>query len=339
MMLALAMPIAYTCYGQVKTDPVAENMLVYQRNAGGWPKMVNEINVDYAKALTAGERKATLADAIKNDATIDNEATFKELNYLVKAYAETRNENYLHAAEKGIRYLLKAQNANGGWPQYYPDASGYRGAITFNDNAMIHVMTVLDNVARKANGFSVVDQWLAGPSALAVKRGITCILKTQLRGADGKLTGWNQQYDKNTLQPISARKFELVGVALAESAEIVRFLMKVPDPSPEIKLAVKNAAEWLEGAKIPGFRFDHIADPSQAGGKDAVLLADRYAAVWARFYDIDTNKPFFAGRDGKKKFALTEIEVERRVGYAWYGVWPQQLLQKEYPLWAKKNLP
>ena len=30
-------------------------------------------------------------------------------------------KKYLNAAKRGIDYLLTAQYANGGWPQYYPD--------------------------------------------------------------------------------------------------------------------------------------------------------------------------------------------------------------------------
>jgi PelA/Pel-15E family pectate lyase len=337
-MAIMVMPLAILSYGQVKTDPIAENMLVYQRSVGGWPKMLNEIMVDYNKSLSDAQKKSTLADANKNDATIDNEATFKEINYLTKSYKETNNKAYLQSAEKGIRYLLKAQDANGGWPQYYPDSSLYRSAITFNDNAMMHVMLVLDNVAQKKNGFDVVDPALVEPSAKAVKRGVDCILKTQIK-VNGKLTAWNQQYDKNTLKPVMARKFELVGLTPSESTEIVKFLMKIPNPSPEIKNAVKSAVEWFTAVQIKGYRFDHIKDASQPGGKDAVLVADPASTIWARYYEIGTTKPFFSGRDSKKKYNIAEIENERRAGYAWYGTWPKQLLDKDYPLWAKKNLP
>jgi PelA/Pel-15E family pectate lyase len=335
--VAVAMAWASISFAQVKTDSIAENMLVYQRAVGGWPKAVKEVKVDYTKKLSTAEKQATLADINKIDATIDNEATFKEINYLVKAYKQTDNKTYLQSAEKGIRYLLKAQNAKGGWPQYYPDSSLYRAAITFNDNAMMHVMQILDNVANKKNGFDVVDPTLVEPSAKAIKKGIDCILKTQIV-VNGKLTGWNQQYDRNTLKPIMARKFELVGITPAESTEIVKFLMKQPNPSPEIKLAVKSAIEWFDAVKIVGYRFDHIKDPKQPGGKDAVLMADPNSTIWARYYEIGTNKPFFSGRSSEKKYSVTEIEVERRAGYAWYGAWPKQLLDKDYPLWAKKYL-
>ena len=40
----------------------------------------------------------------------------------------------------------------------------------------------------------------------------------------------------------------------------------------------------------------------------------------------------------KKKRDLNDIEYERRVGYAWYGTWPKDLLEVKYPAWAALNL-
>jgi Pectic acid lyase len=59
--------------------------------------------------------------------------------------------------------------------------------------------------------------------------------------------------------------------------------------------------------------------------------------AWARFYEIETNTPIFADRDGVKKYDLAKIGYERRNGYAWYGTWPQRLLEKEYPAWKEKR--
>jgi hypothetical protein len=36
------------------------------------------------------------------------------------------------------------------------------------------------------------------------------------------------------------------------------------------------------------------------------------------------------------KTKLAEIDNERRTGYAWYGAWPKQLLEKDYPAWKTK---
>ena len=58
--------------------------------------------------------------------------------------------------------------------------------------------------------------------------------------------------------------------------------------------------------------------------------------LWARHYEIGTDRPVFAGRDGVKKYSLAEIERERRTGTAWYGDWPQKLLEREFPQWQRQ---
>jgi PelA/Pel-15E family pectate lyase len=113
--------------------------------------------------------------------------------------------------------------------------------------------------------------------------------------------------------------------------------MKLDNPSPEIKLAIASAIEWFEKSKIVGYKFIDVQDASQPKGRDRVLVADSSSVIWARFYDIDTNEPFFCGRDSIKKKKVSDIEHERRTGYAWYGTWPKELLEKEYPKWLKHH--
>ncbi|WP_242457678.1 pectate lyase [Pedobacter sp. BS3] len=318
------------------TDPIAENMLVYQRSVGGWPKAVNNIKVDYNKPLTADEKQAIKADSLHEDATFDNKATSREINYLVTAYKKTGNKNYLAAAEKGINYILNAQYDNGGWPQFYPDKHLYRSEITYNDNAMINVLNILQDIVDKKHDYDVVNPAFVPKAKAAVAKGIDCILKTQI-AVNGKLTAWCAQYDKDSLKPAKARAFELPSIASGESVGIVQFLMRQKNPSPEIKKSIESAMAWFEKSKIPGYKFEIIKDASQPTGKDGIVVADPNSVTWARFYDIDTNKPQFVGRDSKPKETLAEIENERRAGYAWYGTWPQKLFDKDYPKWLATN--
>jgi PelA/Pel-15E family pectate lyase len=195
---------------------------------------------------------------------------------------------------------------------------------------------VLWDVANKRNGLEVVDASLVSPAGKAVAKGVDCILNTQIR-VKGKLTGWCAQYDKKTLQPAKARAFELPSISGSESVGIVTFLMKVENPSPAVKNAIESAVQWFQDSRIDGFRYADVKNASLPKGFDRVLLPDPSSTVWARFYDIETNKPFFCGRDGVKKENVADIEYERRTGYAWYGTWPKAILEKGYPAWKKKN--
>ena len=316
-------------------DLQADNMLLFQRGSGGWSKQFKGKAFDYNVEFSAAEKSDIAEEAKKDDANIDNGSTAKEIRYLVKTYKKINNPKYLEAAENGIRFLLKAQYKNGGWPQYYPDKSLYRAEVTYNDNAMINTLNVLQDVALKQNDLDIVNAELIEPSAKAVSKGIECILKTQIK-VNGKLTAWCQQYDESTLLPTKARAYELPSISGSESVNIVEFLIKQPNPSEEIKNAINAAVEWLQLVKITGYKIVDSPAPGTPKGKDKLLVADSSSIMWARYYEIETNKPFFCDRDGIKKYSIQEIGYERRNGYAWYGTWAKNLLEKEYPDWLKR---
>ena len=79
---------------QPSSTPPAEKMLLYQRAVGGWPKALGEVKVSYAARLSAGARAGLLDSKNQNDATIDNDATTREINYLLQAFQKTNNPAY-----------------------------------------------------------------------------------------------------------------------------------------------------------------------------------------------------------------------------------------------------
>ena len=80
-----------------------------------------------------------------NESTIDNDATSTEIQYLSRLYLATHIKKYKDSALDGIRYILKAQYPNGGWPQFWPRPKGYYTHITYNEMANqpsgVHNMT------------------------------------------------------------------------------------------------------------------------------------------------------------------------------------------------------
>ena len=78
--------------------------------------------------------------------------------------------------------------------------------------------------------------------------------------------------------------------------------------------------------------------PDAPKGYDQVVVEDAAAPpLWARFYDVQSNKPMFCGRDGVVKSSIAEIEYERRNGYRWYVDRPARLLDREYPEWRNRQ--
>jgi PelA/Pel-15E family pectate lyase len=319
-------------YGSGEAVRIADLVRLYQRHAGGWPK-----NTDMARRLdTAAQRQV---EAAKNDtdSTVDNGATTTQLRFLALVYADTRHDRFREAFLRGFDYLLAAQYPNGGWPQYFPLRADYSRHITFNDDAMVHVMEVLRDAAAGKAPFAFVDSPRRARAADAVSRGVKLMLAAQIR-VQGRLTAWCAQHDEVTLEPRKARTYEHPSLSGRESVGIASFLISIPDPDAAIVDAVDAAAAWLREVRLEGLRVDDRPDPALPGGFDRVVVKDPAAPpIWARFYEIGTNRPIFSGRDSVIRYDMAEIEHERRVNYSWYGSWPAALLDTEYPAWKRQQ--
>lgn len=316
-------------YGTSEAKRIADNVLLYQRSNGGWQK-----NYDRAKVLNPTDHPAIAKKKSSNDTTIDNGATYAEVQFLARVYQATHTDKYKSACLRGIQFLLNAQYPNGGWPQYYPIKRGYSSHITFNDNAMIGVMRTLELVARDRQLFNFVTDDIRQHSETALKNGLDCILKCQIV-VNGKKTAWCAQHDEVTLLPAKARSYELASISGSESVGVVRYLMSIDKPSPQIIAAINSAVQWFNQSKLQGIKVVTQQTPT---GKDRVVINDPAAPpLWARFYDLKTNQPIFCSRDGIPRAHLKDISFERRNGYSWLGNYPSRLLQKEYPLWLKKH--
>jgi PelA/Pel-15E family pectate lyase len=318
-------------YGSAEAIRIAETVLLYQSENGGWPKNYDRI----AELSESDERQLTLAKG-RQDTTFDNGSTHTEVQFLARVYQATGDERFKEAALNGLGFMLEAQHENGGWPQTYPlDLSGYSNYITFNDDAMIGVMTVLRDIANGQERYSFVDQERREKAALAVQKGIACILQTQIV-VEGRLTAWCAQHDHRTLKPQQARAYEYPSISGSESVGVVQFLMGIDDPSPEVVAAIEGAVAWFEEAVLTGIRVERIADDSLSEGYDLVVVEDRSALpLWARFYEIGTNKPIYADADGAIKGSLAELSYERRVGYRWLTDRPASLVEEDYPAWKQ----
>ena len=134
-------------YDKSEITKIADNILLFQKNNGGWAK-----NYDMMAILTEEQKVAVLKAKDETNTTFDNGATHSQIQYLAEAFTETQIEKYKEACIKGIEFTLEAQYDNGGWPQFYPDTSGYRKYITYNDDAMVGTMGVLLSIDKKITG-------------------------------------------------------------------------------------------------------------------------------------------------------------------------------------------
>jgi PelA/Pel-15E family pectate lyase len=329
----------YARYSEDHVAEIADNILLHQRANGGWTP-----NWDPLRILSGEEKAQLTADKQKADTSFDNRATYPQIEFLAHAFNTTGNTAYRDAALRGIDFTLQAQTQCGGWPHSYPRTDNYRPLITFMDDVTAGVLTTLRNAAAGRDPFAFLDGELRARIGDAVRKGTDCVLRLQVV-VNGEPTVWAGQYDPETLAPAQARTFEQPSLVSAESVGVVRYLMAFERPSPEIARAIECAVKWFERSKIQGLRIEQIdAEPVQYEFHTTTF--DRRAVedpdappIWARFYEIDTNRPFMANRDGIKVYTLAEVARERRTGYSWYGYYPKDLLEKDYPAWRAKCRP
>lgn len=308
---------------------IADNVLLFQQTTGGWPK-----NIYMPAELTKAERVAAINSQKNiNESTIDNGATITEIRYLARTYLATNEAKYKESVLNGLQYLFEAQYDNGGWPQFYPRPKGYYTQITYNDNAMINVMELLREVFEQKPPYTFIPESVCQKAEQSFNKGIECILNTQVR-QQGKRTVWCAQHDRITLLPTKARAYELPSLSGQESDKIVLLLLSLPNPSPAIIESIEGAIEWFKEVEINGITKEYFTN--EAGKKDFRMVpCNDCEPLWARFYELESNRPFFCDRDGVKKYDLSEIGYERRNGYSWYNNAGIKLLKK-YEQWKKK---
>lgn len=329
----------YARYQPAQITGIADNLLLYQRDNGGWIE-----NRDPARILDDAEKAAIVAEKAQPVASFDNRNIYSQIEYLSAAFGRTGNTAYRDAAARGLDFALARQiKTCGGWPHTVPGTTTYHPYITIADEVTSGMLGLLRKVATGAEPFGQIDAQTRARAKAALDRGDECVLKLQIVQG-GKLTGWAGQYDPKTLEPAQGRAFELPSIVSQETVQMLRYLMSIEQPSAAQVESVESAVDWLRRSQIKGVRLEKVMleKPVQyqyhVATFDYRLVDDPDAPpLWARFYDLNDNSIVLANRDSVRVKTFSEIHPERRSGYAWFGTWPATLLDEEYPAWQARQ--
>jgi PelA/Pel-15E family pectate lyase len=315
-------------FASAEAGRLADVLISFQAPCGGWSKHVAS---DAARRpgmqWTSQSAPGTPARYL---ATIDNGATTGQIRFLAEVWRSNGRDDCRDAARRGVDYLLAAQFPNGGWPQVHPLAGGYHDAITFNDDAVVHVLEILLAIGRGDAAFACVDLPRRERAKAALARGVACILATQMV-RDGQRTVWCAQHDALSLEPVAARAMEPAAASGVESASILRLLMRLPDPSPEVVAAIGAARAWLDAARIRGLA------KTRRDGRTAYVPDPAAPDLWARFYDLQTGRPIFPGRDGVVYDSFEALAARNELGYDYYSTRPGGIVDKEWRRWRESR--
>ena len=102
-----------TGQAEYRPDQVREivaNILLFQRENGGWPK-----DYDMLAVLTPEQKAAVLATRSRTDTSFDNGNLHSQVSYLAHAFAAANEPEWRDACVRGFDFILAAQYPNGGF--------------------------------------------------------------------------------------------------------------------------------------------------------------------------------------------------------------------------------
>lgn len=294
----------------------ADALAIGQLESGGWDKLVEfdpKQSERWYRRSDVGKISAAEAAKRRNYTTFDDDKTQSGLRLLLavadasKGSNEPRDIRIREARDYGLAKLIEAQRPNGGFPhgwhgkavsatEYpvqparfpadYPREYPAKGAshfYTFNDDGQRDCVATLLDAAKR----------LGRPEYLAAAlKGGEFIIQAQLPDPQPI---WAMQYNEQ-MEPAWARRFEPPCVCSRESSGAMRLLVDLYLETGDEKFLepLPRAIAWFQRNELaPG--------------------------VWARMYELHTNKPIFGDRDGKIKYRVEDLSLERQTGYSWRG--------------------
>ncbi len=209
--------------------------------------------------------------------TYDDNVTMGATKYLLNLYMTTFDPKYRVPLLKALDFILESQYPNGGWPQRYPlkhdyphgGHDDYTSFYTFNDNVIQGNVHLLLEAYEKLGNEDYKK---------AAYRGMDFLIISQLAAPQA---GWGQQYDMD-MNSAPARGYEPASVMPGQTVQCIRDLQTffMITGNKKFLRGIPDAIEWLENSYLPENQ------------------KYRQGITHATFYELGTNKPLYAHREG-----------------------------------------
>ena len=356
---------------------IAGNMICLQNPDGGWAKNLDFQRIYTEKELAKLQEKNRSIKPVsygfqqeRGSSTLDNRNIYPQVRYLCRVYNIVKNtkgigaQRYLDSATRAVHWILNAQ---------HPASGGFTGCdvfgITYNDDVMTGTLRLLRDIANGKDELAVFPEEIRNKAKAAYSKGVQCILRNQITVTcnDGTklLTAWCQQYShKPPFPAIWAREFEPPAISSSESYGVLSLLMEDPEPSEELKKAIRAGCEFFnrEDVRIRGKKIViNKTEPVVLNGRnyttDRIMVDDVNSSdLWARFYALDAGfdvvtgarktirgtyppvlQPVWCDMGCIYRKTYNDLSRERRNGYDYVnneGI----VLLKAYEKWKEKHL-
>jgi|SRR5690554_292328 len=303
---------------------IADNLLLMQRNNGGWPANINPF-----RKLTGDQRLQFLKDQNARDASFANANIFPQIFYLSHVYLQTGDVRYRDSARKALRLVMSAQVYNGGWSQNaYPNKNS---DVIIDTRATINALRFLRRVAggEMPYGYIALDDRRA--AADSVRKGDQLLLRLQ-QAHNSRASIWAAAYALSSSHPVAADAETVAALDAEVSVRISRYFMQIERPPATVIRAVTGAADWFARNTLQQAQLNATAkQPDWLPAYSRVALPR--APLWARQYSIDNSRPIVAKTNGRavKRYELNPLLADQD----WYGSWARELLRTQYPRWRR----
>ncbi|UTF59079.1 pectate lyase [Gilvimarinus sp. DA14] len=305
---------------------IADNLLLMQRNNGGWPAHTNPF-----RPLSGDEKLRFLKDQNASDASFVDHNVFPQIYYLSHVYLQTGDVRYRNAARRALRLTISAQLYNGGWTERAVASTKLEVARARVDTQVtLDALIFLRKIASGSMPYGYISFETRREAADAVRKGDALLLRLQ-QAHNSRASIWASAYELETNLPAPASDEYLPSLNTPLSVAISRYLMRIKRPPAEVKRAVRGAHDWFINNTLQRWQTRYRAEFAEGDLRLPRSQSNLPAEpLWAERYVLETSEPQLACASMSATTQWLEHPQET-------GDWPLDLIEDDYPKWQSIN--